>query len=95
VHHVEGLLDAIASLWKGDRRRGRGALQHGLVAAVSVVLADVRYGQPTKSELLTEDARPAVAAVAREALAAWAEANAEALAAVRAQAAEQPARRRR
>jgi DNA gyrase subunit B len=92
--HVEGLLDGIASLWHGQRRRARRALQHGLVAAVAVVLADVRFGQPMKSELLTEDARPAVATVARDVLATWAASNPDALAAVLAQAAEAPARRR-
>jgi hypothetical protein len=45
--------------------------------------------------LLTEDARPAVATVARDVLAAWAASNPDALAAVLAQAAEAPARRRR
>lgn len=52
--HVEGLLDGIAAFF-GDRRRTRG-----LVAAVSIVLADVIYGNPVKHRLVSPAARPPV-----------------------------------
>ncbi len=62
--HVDGLLDGITRVIRGRRaERARG-----LVAAVSVVLADVHFGNPTRDRLVTPDARPAVAAATAAAL---------------------------
>ena len=61
--HVAGLLDAVRELAPardGDR---------GLVAAVSVLLDDVLYGDAAKDRLDSPHARPAVAAATRAALA--------------------------
>jgi DNA gyrase subunit B len=66
--HVRGLLDALAVL----RRTRRRDLESGLVAAVAVVLADVRYGNPCKDRVDNEEVRAAVRAVASDALSAWA-----------------------
>jgi DNA gyrase/topoisomerase IV subunit B len=52
--HVSGLLDGV--------RRARGtAARRGLVAAVSVVLADVKLGEPTRERLITPEVRKCVA----------------------------------
>jgi DNA gyrase/topoisomerase IV subunit B len=67
--HVDGLVDGISGFFGSDRR----ASVHGLVAAVSVVLADVKYGNPTKDRLDSPEARAPVADATRKALAAWAE----------------------
>lgn len=88
--HVDGLRDAIASLWNGDATTGGVLLQHGLVAAVAVELTAPRYGGEEKRELQSPEARAAVASVASDALRAWAAANPDALAAVRAQAVGSP-----
>ena len=72
--HVKGLLDALDALRKTRRRD----LERGLVAAVAVVLADVRYGNPTKDAVVTPEVHAAVRTVGREVLAAWAAANPEA-----------------
>jgi DNA gyrase subunit B len=69
--HVDGLLAGLRTLWPRDGGTGSRALRRGLVAGVSVILPDVRYGQPTRSELLNTEARTAVAAVTRNALQAW------------------------
>ena len=69
--HVRGLEQALGVL--GARPRAR--LQRGLVAVVSVVLSDVQFGAPTRDELLTGAAGPAVRRVAEDALAAWQDAH--------------------
>jgi len=69
--HVEGLLDGLCRSF-GDAPRA--ATTPGLVAGVSVILADVIFGNPTRDRLDTPAARPAVAAATQAALAAWADA---------------------
>lgn len=63
--HVDGLYDGVRAIMGAHRR-------NGLVAIVAVVLADVVYGQPTKSQLVTPEARAPVAEATRAALTAWA-----------------------
>jgi DNA gyrase subunit B len=67
--HVQGLLDGVHAFVGG---RSTSAGRRGLVGAVAVVLADVRYGIPTKDRLETPEARGPVADATRKALAAWA-----------------------
>jgi DNA gyrase/topoisomerase IV subunit B len=70
--HLQGLRDALDALrGSGEDRPRRRDLERGMVAAVAVVLADVRYGAPTKDLVLNEEVRVAVRAVGREVLAAW------------------------
>ena len=57
--HVDGLLSAV-------RAAGKEA---GLVAAVHVVLEDVRWGSPTTDRLVSDEVRAPVARVTRRALA--------------------------
>jgi DNA gyrase/topoisomerase IV subunit B len=52
--HVDGMIDGIA------RARGRVDLR-GLVAAVSVVLSDVKFGNPSRDRLVTPEVRELVA----------------------------------
>jgi DNA gyrase/topoisomerase IV subunit B len=67
--HVDGMLDGIRAFLGGGHR---AANAKGLVAAVSVILADVIYGSPTKDRLDTPEAREPVAEATQKALAAWA-----------------------
>src|SRR3569833_3074409 len=65
--HVDGMLDGV--------RAFLGAVDvstRGLVAAVSVVLADVIYGNPTKDRLDSPEARKPVSDATQKALAVWA-----------------------
>ena len=62
--HVDGLLDGIVRVL-GSRRAERS---RGLVAIVAVVLADVHFGNPTRDQLMTPAARPAVASATAAAL---------------------------
>lgn len=64
--HVRGLFDGV----RAARKLGRVDATRGLVAAVSVVLADVIFGNPSHDRLDSRPARPAVAAATRRALAA-------------------------
>lgn len=67
--HVDGMLDGIRAFLGGGRRAANAT---GLVAAVSVILADVIYGSPTKDRLDTPEARKPVSEATQKALAAWA-----------------------
>lgn len=67
--HVDGLLDGVRA-YLGGRKEKRTA---GLVAAVAVVLADVKYGEPDKSRLVTNEAREPVATATQSALNEWAQ----------------------
>lgn len=67
--HVDGMLDGVRTFLGGGRR---GMNAKGLVAAVSVVLADVIYGNPTKDRLDSPEARQPVSEATQKALAAWA-----------------------
>jgi DNA gyrase subunit B len=67
--HAEGLLDGIRSFFP---RKGAAARRQGLVAAVSVILSDVRMGNPTRDKLITPAARGAVEQATIMALTAWA-----------------------
>lgn len=67
--HVDGILDGVRAFLGGGRR---DANAKGLVAAVSVVLADVIYGDPTKDRLDSPEARQPVSEATQKALAAWA-----------------------
>lgn len=78
--HVEGMLDGIAAFL------GRGPRAHhtaGLVGAVTVILADVKFGNPTKDRLDTVEARAPVAKTTRVALVRWADTYPEAAAALK------------
>jgi DNA gyrase subunit B len=79
--HVEGLLDGLRSFFP---RRGAAARREGLVAAVAVILSDVKFGSPVRDKLVTPAARPAVKQVTMAALRAWAAAYPEAAAIIRA-----------
>lgn len=79
--HVDGLIDGVHAFLGG--RRATASLE-GLTAAVAVVLADVKYGNPTKDRLDTLEARGPAAEATRAALAAWALAYPEAATALRA-----------
>jgi DNA gyrase subunit B len=64
--HILGLFDGI----RAARGLGRRAAEQALVAAVSVVLSDVTFGNPAKTRLTTVAARGAVAAATAAALSA-------------------------
>ena len=67
--HVDGLIDGItAFLGRGRRQR----LVAGVVAAVAVVLSDVKWGNPRHDRLDSPQARAPVAEATRIALTAWA-----------------------
>lgn len=76
--HVIGLRDGLRAFLPKVTRR-----TDGLFAAVAVMLSDVKYGKPSRDRLDTAEARPAVAAATRVALAGWAEAWPDAAAALR------------
>jgi DNA gyrase subunit B len=78
--HVDGLLEGVRAFF-GGRKEHRLA---GLVAAVSVVLDDVKYGQPDRSRLETTEATEPVATATKAALERWARARPEVAAAIRA-----------
>ena len=59
--HVDGVLDAVREEY------GTGA-EHGITACVSVILADVSWGSPTKARLATPEVRAPVAAATIAAL---------------------------
>jgi DNA gyrase subunit B len=79
-HHVDGLAAGIRR-FLGGRQQQRHA---GLVAAVSIVLADVTYGEPTASRAVAPQAKPVVAEATVAALEAWAERRPERAAEIRA-----------
>ncbi|MGE0396605.1 MAG: ATP-binding protein [Kofleriaceae bacterium] len=79
--HVEGLLDGICQFFK---IRSRRHVQRELVAAVSVVLSDVKLGNPQKNRLDSLEACDPVAEATRRALEAWATAHPGKVAAARA-----------
>lgn len=66
--HVDGMLDATKAFLASDT-------PGGLVGAVSVVLADVAWGTPTKNRLTTPEIRKPVAIATARALKAWERAN--------------------
>ena len=77
--HVEGLLAGLRR-FLGGRKSKRLT---GLVAAVSVVLADVKYGKPDKSQLESREARDPVAAATGAALSEWARRHPDQIATLR------------
>jgi DNA gyrase/topoisomerase IV subunit B len=77
--HGEGLLDGLRSFFP---RKGAAARREGLVAAVAVILSDVKWGTPVRDKLVTPEARPAVKQVTLAALRAWATAHPEAAATI-------------
>lgn len=78
--HVWGLLTGIARHFGRAQAR---LLRDQLVAAVAVVLADVKYGNPTQERLVTPAVQGVVEAVTTRALEAWAAANPDAAARLR------------
>lgn len=78
--HVEGLLDGVTAFLGRGRRRRHIA---GMVAAVTVVLADVKWGTPKRDRLASPEARAPVAEATQLALVRWAEAHPAAAAALR------------
>lgn len=78
--HVAGLLDGIRAFLGGGRR---DANTRGLVAGVSVVLADVIFGNPMKDRLDSPEARLPVSDATQKALAGWAIAHPNAAEAVK------------
>lgn len=66
--HVDGLFDGIHAFIGG---RPRKTSRQGLVAAVGVVLADVKFGNPTRDRRATPEVRGPVADATRKALVAW------------------------
>jgi len=79
--HVEGLIDGICD-FLGTRARQR--VQFGLTAAVAVILTDVKFGNPAKDRLDSEEAQAPVAEATKRALEAWALARPEHAKALRA-----------
>lgn len=78
--HVAALLAGVGK-FVGVRPRERS--RHGLVAAVSVVLTDVLFGNPTRDKLISAEVRGPVTAATQTALAVWERAHPEAAAALR------------
>lgn len=72
--HVDGMHDGIQQFLGSGRREDN---QRGLVAVVTVLLADVKYGNPTHDRLDTPEARAPVAEATVAALRAWEEAHPE------------------
>jgi hypothetical protein len=85
VRGAPALTPATAEAW--ERRKFFGGRQKlrvgGLAAAVAVVLADVKYGEPDKSRLESADARAPAAETTNVALEAWAAAHPELVAEIR------------
>jgi DNA gyrase subunit B len=79
--HIDGMLDGIGK-FVGTRKRN--AMIEQLVAGVSIVLADVKFGTPLHSRLVTPEVRPVVAATTRCALETFAAREPAAAAALRA-----------
>lgn len=65
--HVDGLLNAVRGFFDGHVESHRG-----MFAAVSVMLADVKYGQPAKNRMETPEAVEPVALATKAALEDWA-----------------------
>lgn len=83
--HVDGLRAGLAE-FLGVRRRPRAdhlPHENGLVGAIAVVLADVKYGTPFKDRLDTPEVKAPVADATRQALQQWATAHPDLLAALR------------
>jgi DNA gyrase subunit B len=78
--HVDGLIDGITAFF-GRRRRQH--LVAGVIAAVAVVLSDVKWGNPRHDRLDSPQARAPVANATRTALTAWAHAHPDAATALR------------
>lgn len=78
--HVDGLIDGVAA-FLGRGRRARHTA--GMVAAVAVILSDVKWGNPTHDRLDSPEARAPVGEATQVALARWAAAHPEAAAALR------------
>jgi DNA gyrase subunit B len=78
--HVDGMHDAILRFLGADRREDH---ERGLVAVVTVLLADVTFGNPTRDRLATPEARGPVSDATWTALSAWAEAHPQLAAALR------------
>ncbi|MGN6104513.1 MAG: ATP-binding protein [Kofleriaceae bacterium] len=76
--HVDGVLLGVRRFFRARRRC------NGVIGAVAVVLANVHGGTPTGDQLWTRDARGSVAEATTTALARWAEAHGDAVAALRA-----------
>jgi len=76
--HVDGLLEGARS-FMGGRKESRLA---GLIAAVSVILSDVKFGNPNKSRLETTDVGPPVTAATTSALEAWSQSRPELFASI-------------
>ncbi len=77
--HVDAMLDSIRAFFDGPRERG-------LVAAVSIVLSDVKWGRPDKHLLATAEVLEPVAAATRTALERWEKTHAALVDALRARA---------
>jgi DNA gyrase subunit B len=77
--HVDGLFDGVRAFFgvPKDRRLA------GLVAAVSIVLEDVKYGRPEKQRLQTIEAATPVATATKLALERWSQTHADAVAEIR------------
>lgn len=78
--HVDGLIDGVAAFFGRGRRARHTA---GMVAAVAVILADVKWGNPRRDRLDSPEARVPVAEATQLALVRWAEAHPDAAAALR------------
>lgn len=78
--HVQGLIDGITGFLGPGPRRQHAA---GVVAAVAVVLSDVKWGTPRRDRLASPEVRAPVAEATQRALACWAESHPAAAAALR------------
>lgn len=78
--HVDGLLDGILGFFSTHDREDA---ERDLVAAVSVMLADVKFGNPTRDRLDSPEAREPVATATKRALEAWAAAYPDRLGALK------------
>jgi DNA gyrase/topoisomerase IV subunit B len=67
--HVDGFFDGISAFFGGRRRK---VDTEWLVGAVSVVLGDVQFGEPSRDRLVTPNARAPVAEATKTALETWA-----------------------
>lgn len=84
--HLDGLIDGVVAFFAGSRR----AVTTGLCAAIAIVLPDPRYGDSRKARLTSPEARAIAKAATLAALAAWAAAHPDEVAARRAQIAAEP-----
>lgn len=67
--HVDGLFDGVGAFLGGRRQK---ADCRWVISMVSVILADVLYGAPTRDRMNSPYARAPVAAATKTALDAWA-----------------------